>query len=310
MINTKTIDSYKDYGKCLSISNGIIEALVTIDLGPRIISFSFVGGKNVLNDNRAAFEPVQGTEFDKHYYPGAKWENYGGHRLWASPESLPETYYPDCNPVEYKVVGNTVVFTPPPQPENGLAFSLEITMSEDSAEMSVNHKGKNISDKDKEFSLWALSVMTTGGIEIIPQNTCDTGLLPNRKLVIWPYSDVRDDRLFIGNKYITLKQSTTATTPFKLGADCQAGIGYYCLDDVVFSKKYCHEIDGVYPDGGVSYETYTNEAFLEFETLGTLNLVPPEVEISHQEVFSLHHKPCEFDPCDENSIQQFLDKLI
>ncbi len=309
MIEIKTIESYKDYGKCLSISNGIIETLVTTDIGPRIISFSFVNGKNVMNDNRGAFAPVEGVEFDKHYYKGAKWENFGGHRLWTSPESLPETYYPDCQPVDYVINGNTVIFTPPQQKENGIALSLEITMSENSAEMCVLHKGKNISKENKEFALWALSVMTTGGVEIIPQNTCDTGLLPNRRIVLWPYADVRDDRLFVGNKYITLKQDITATTPFKLGIDCQAGVGYYCLDDVVFSKKYEHNPNANYPDGGVSYETYTNEAFLEFETLGTLSIVAPNEEVCHEETFALYHKPCDFKPDDENSIQDFLTKL-
>ena len=310
MIKIEVLSDFKDYGKCLQMSNGIIEALVTIDIGPRIISFSFVGGKNVMNDNRGAFEPVKGPQFDNHYYKGAKWENFGGHRLWTSPESLPETYYPDCNPVDYEVRGKTVVFTPPPQPENGVALSMEITMSEDSAEMSVVHKGKNISNESREFALWALSVMTTGGVEIIPQNTCNTVLLPNRKIVLWPYANAKDNRLFLGNKFITLRQDVNATDAFKLGTDCFAGVGYYCLEDVVFSKKYEHKINGNYPDGGVSYETYTNEAFLEFETLSTLATVAPQKEINHKEVFSLYHKPCEFDPSCENSIQQFLDKLI
>lgn len=310
MINYKTVENYKNYGKCLSISNGVIEALVTIDLGPRIISFSFVGGKNVMQDNRDAFAPVDGEVFDKHYYKGAKWENYGGHRLWTSPESLPETYYPDCQSVDYEINGNTVVFTPPQQIENGLALSFEITMEENSNQMTVLHKGKNISDVPKEFALWALSVMTTGGVEIIPLNTKDTGLLPNRRVVLWPYSKALDNRFYLGEKYITLKQDVNATCPFKLGTDCEAGVGYYSLDDVVFCKKYNHDTSALYPDGGVSYETYTNESFLEFETLGALKTVAPDEVITHEEIFALYQKPCDFDPKNEESIDNFIAKLI
>ena len=310
MINYKTVENYKNYGKCLSISNGVIEALVTIDLGPRIISFSFVGGKNVMQDNRDAFAPVDGEAFDKHYYKGAKWENYGGHRLWTSPESLPETYYPDCQSVDYEINGNTAIFTPPQQTENGLALSFEITMEENSNQMTVLHKGKNISDVPKEFALWALSVMTTGGVEIIPLNTKDTGLLPNRRVVLWPYSKALDSRFYLGEKYITLKQDTNATCPFKLGTDCEAGIGYYSLDDVVFCKRYNHDTSALYPDGGVSYETYTNESFLEFETLGALKTVAPDEVVTHEEIFALYQKPCDFDPRNEESIDSFIAKLI
>jgi len=40
MFETKIIE-YKDYGKCLSITNGIVDLAVTIDIGPRIIRYGF-----------------------------------------------------------------------------------------------------------------------------------------------------------------------------------------------------------------------------------------------------------------------------
>ena len=47
MVTVKEISSFKDYGRCVSISNGVIEAYVTVDLGPRIIKFGFVDGQKV-----------------------------------------------------------------------------------------------------------------------------------------------------------------------------------------------------------------------------------------------------------------------
>ena len=180
MVDVKLLKSYKYYGRVVAISNGVIEAFVTVDLGPRIIRFGFVDGQNIMNANRDEFVSLTDEKYEAYFGKGKKWENFGGHRLWISPESLPDTYYPDCNPVEYEVLGNTVIFTPPAQTENGIALSMEISMSEDTSEMTVLHKGKNIGEETREFALWALSVMTAGGVEIIPQNTCDTGLLPNR----------------------------------------------------------------------------------------------------------------------------------
>ena len=63
MINITTLENYKDYGKVVSVSNGIIEAFVTVDLGPRIIRFGFIGGENIMCDDRAN----AGSRADKEY---------------------------------------------------------------------------------------------------------------------------------------------------------------------------------------------------------------------------------------------------
>ena len=90
---------FENYGNCLSVSNGMIEAVVTIDVGPRIIYFGFIGGENVLyNDLNREYrraEPI----LQEHYGENAQYFAYGGHRLWTSPERMPESYYPDNKPV-------------------------------------------------------------------------------------------------------------------------------------------------------------------------------------------------------------------
>ncbi len=46
---------------CLRLSNGEIELIVTTDVGPRVIGYSFVGGENVLGeDPQAAVETALG----------------------------------------------------------------------------------------------------------------------------------------------------------------------------------------------------------------------------------------------------------
>lgn len=309
MVQFKEIENFKLYGRCLSVNNGITEALITLDLGPRIISYSFIGGTNVMLSERDFFEKTCGECFDNVFYKGAYFENYGGHRLWVSPESMPETYYPDNNPVTYEINGNTVTVIQEPQKANGVQLKAEITMSENSAEMTVKHFGTNISDTTKTFALWPITVMAQGGTEIIPVNTNDTYLLSNRRLILWPYTDINDDRFFHGNKYITIKQNPDKNKAFKIGIDCNAGVGYYVIDDVVFSKEFTHNIGGNYPDGGASYESYTNETILEFETLSELHDVKPNETIEHTEKFVLYKKPCEFDRRDENSISEFIDRL-
>ena len=112
MVTVKEIEKFKEYGKCVSISNGVIEALVTIDLGPRIISFGYVGGTNFMSSDRAAYEPKTDKEYTDFWGEGRAWENFGGHRIWLSPESYPETYLPDDRKVDYEITENGALFTP------------------------------------------------------------------------------------------------------------------------------------------------------------------------------------------------------
>ena len=135
---------FENYGNCLSVSNGMIEAVVTIDVGPRIIYFGFIGGENVLyNDLNREYrraEPI----LQEHYGENAQYFAYGGHRLWTSPERMPESYYPDNKPVIYAILPESVSFTQPPQEENGLALTMEIMMSDNAKDMMVVHSAQNL----------------------------------------------------------------------------------------------------------------------------------------------------------------------
>ena len=42
------IVSYKKFGRCLRISNGKLEAYITVDVGPRLIKFNCVGMENMM----------------------------------------------------------------------------------------------------------------------------------------------------------------------------------------------------------------------------------------------------------------------
>lgn len=84
--------NFKNFGKCIEISNGSIEALVTVDLGPRIIRFGFIGGENEFCDE----VPVVIDVGDDKFYLR------GGHRLWHSPENMPRSYMPDNKPLNWE----------------------------------------------------------------------------------------------------------------------------------------------------------------------------------------------------------------
>ena len=310
MVSIKEIESFKDYGKCLSVSNGVIEAYVTIDIGPRIVRFGYVGGQNIMCSNRKAFGAKDDKEFTDFFGEGKKWENLGGHRIWISPESYPETYYPDLDPVDYEITEYGAVFTPKPETENGVAKSLEIKMDPDDTNMQVIMRVKNISENDKTFSVWGLTVSEVGGTLIVPMNTNDTGLLSNRIISVWPYTDMSNSRIYWGNKYVTLRQDQNEKKPIKLGFDLNCGTVYYCLNDEIFCKKYnTNHPNAAYPDGGCSFETYTCQSMIEVESLNELKAVKPGEVSELTESWSLCKKPCEVDFKDDNSIDNLLSRI-
>ncbi len=309
-VTITTLDAYENFGKCLKLSNGKIEALLTLEVGPRVIRLNRADSDTNLMFNDVKREHHnQGPLYDSFYYPGAQWNIYGGHRMWIAPESAPETAYPDNNPVAYEIIENGAILTPPPQAENGVQFVMTVQMDPERPEMTLSHKVTNIGDTEKEFAVWALSVMAPGGVEIIPQNTNDTGLLPNRCIGMWSYCDFSDPRLHFSPKYVSLRQDTNRG-PFKMSFDTLAGTGYYLLKDTVFKKQYTpNHPNGVYADYGCSYETYTNELFLEFETLGELSKVAPGDSREHQETWTLYENPGSPDLTDDASIDAFVAKL-
>ena len=309
-VTVTEIPSYENYGRCVRIANDAAEALITVDVGPRVIKFARTGGVNIMFNDLSREAVSEGEDFDRYYGAGAKFYNYGGHRMWLSPESCPETYYPDNAPVAYEKVENGAVFTPAPQKENGVALQIEIRMDPTAPSMNVIHRATNMGSEAKAFAPWALTVLDQGGTEIIPLNTHDTGLLANRAVSIWPYADLRDDRFYFGHRFATLRQDPSAKVAFKIGFDNFAGRGYYAIGDTVFIKSYSpNHPDGVYPDNGMSFETYTAALFLELETLGELKNMAPGETAEHRETWKVVPNPGAFDARNDDAIAAFLDKL-
>ena len=310
MVKVKEIESYKAYGKCVSISNGVIEAYVTVDLGPRIIRFGYVDGQNIMQSNREEFGEKTDEKFEAHFGKGKKWENFGGHRIWISPESYPETYVPDSDKVNYEITANGAVFTPLAEKANGVAKSLEIKMDPDDTNMQVIMRVKNIGDKNKKYAIWGLTVSEKNGTVIVPMNRNDTGLLPNRILSVWPYTDMSDSRIYWGKNYVTVTHDPKATQHLKLGFGINGGTVYYVLGDDVFCKKYdTNHPDGIYPDGGCSFETYCCNIFTEVESLGELKDVKPGETTTLIESWSLCKKENNVDFRNDDSIENLLSNI-
>ncbi len=303
--------SYKNFGKCIKMENETASLIVTVDVGPRIISYCLNGKENILFEDteRVFFE--NGEEWKEYFGEDKTWYIYGGHRLWSSPESFPHSYVPDNDPVEYEISGNSITLTAP-ETRTGQRHITIITFDEEntgSSKVVIEQAVVNVSGAIVTLAPWAMSVCSAGGVEIFPQSTKDNGLLSNRRNVFWSYSDINDDRFFLGNKYGTLKQVPNSEGKFKIGMNNEDGWAAYVNNGQIFLKNFAMNIDGNYPDFGCNFETFTNGIFLECESLGELSTLKNKDGVVFSETWEL--MPCEdsFDRKNEESIDRFVKKF-
>ena len=263
--------NYKNFGKCVELSNANYKLLITADFGPRVIFFGRPGGENLF------FEDVD-NKINR-----LGWKIYGGHRLWLSPE-IESTYDEDNAPPTFEEIACGLRITSPVDKATGIQKTIEITLGD---KVKVCHIIKNCGDKPATHALWALTVLAPGGELEVPLNTADTGWLPNRNLVFWGYSDINDKRFTLNNNSIYIKQDKSATTAFKVGTQTALGLATYKNKQGAFKKTWSIT-NGDYPDMGCSFEGYTNNLMLESETLSPLyTLAKGETAPAHTEEWEI-----------------------
>ncbi|MFC5406925.1 hypothetical protein [Cohnella soli] len=279
--------SHNKWGRCISLSNGKIELLATLDFGPRIIHLSTVGGRNLFFEDVDSQITQEGDAFAP--VGGGKWNIYGGHRLWTSPERIPRTTYPDNGPVDWERLGETgIVLRAKPERWNQISKEIEIRLvSEGKDDVTVVHRITNEGAWPIAFSPWALSVMDAGGRAVVPMAGSESsGMLPDRKFVLWPYSRLNDPRIKFSESAVFVDQNE-GPTPYKFGSNNEAGWAAYSNHGDTFIKMFNPVKDGTYPDFGVSFELYTNNLILELETLGELREVESGATVEHVESWKI-----------------------
>ncbi|MCL2699759.1 MAG: DUF4380 domain-containing protein [Defluviitaleaceae bacterium] len=294
------------FGNCVKIANDIVELWVTVDFGPRIIHFSRIGKENIFYEDKGM--STLGKAFD--VYGGEITKLYGGHRLWISPEITPRCYYPDTKPVEFRETANGIEFIAPVEGINHIQKSVTIMLDDDKPTLVINHAIKNCGNWEIELAPWALTMMAAGAVEVIPMPVRETGLLPNRNLVLWDYTAMNDPRVYWGKEYITLRQDTSVARPFKLGFYNEAGWCAVFNKGQVFLKFFepIAERD-YYPDEGCNFESYTNELMLEAESLGAVEYLEPGEWANHVEEWALYEEN-EVPSNDETEISRIIAKYI
>ncbi|MGB9604672.1 MAG: hypothetical protein ACP5U2_17410 [Bryobacteraceae bacterium] len=272
--------AYQGWPNCYRVSNGRIEVVVTGDVGPRIIRCGFVGGRNLFKE----FPEQMGKSGEKEF------QLRGGHRLWVAPERLETTWAPDNAAVRIEVRGEELEATAPVEPGPRLQKQIIVRMSDSEDAVEVIHRVRNANPWRVEFAPWALTMMAPGGVGVAglpPRGKHPEALLPTNPLVMWAYTDLSDPRWMFFAKYIGLRQDPARATPQKIGLFNRHTWAAYVLDSELFLKQTEADPAATYPDFGCSFETFTNDEFLELETLGPLRAVEPGATAEHRERWRL-----------------------
>ncbi len=268
--------SYAGWPNCCQVSNGIVDLVVTLDVGPRIIRFGFVGEPNEFKEFASMLGKTGGDE----------WRSYGGHRLWHAPESMPRTYYGDNSPVRLEPQDGWIRVVQPVEPTTGIRKEMDIRLEAGAAHVQVTHRLCNTNCWAVEFAPWALSVMAPGGTAVLPlppRRPHPEALQPVNTLALWAYTDMADSRWTWGRRYIMLRQDAAAPEPQKAGAWVPDGWVAYAHSGHLFVKAFKPVPGAAYPDLGSSTELFTNAEILELETLGPLVQVQPAAAVEYVE---------------------------
>jgi len=277
--------AYAGWKRNLRLQGPATELVVTLDVGPRVLRYAFHGGTNVFLEMPDHLGGADEKE----------WMIRGGHRFWTAPEA-DHSYELDNTPVTWKKFGeNGAEIIQPASSAFGVQKTLRIELLADEV-VRVTHLLTNTGKKPLDVTPWALSVMVPGGTALIPQPPLDVhpsefpkgratkpeDFLPNRELVLWPFTNLTDGRYVFSEHFLRL--SYRAKLPAtKLGLKFPGGWVAYQNGGGVFAKHIPLEPASPYPDRGCNCELFTNDAIFEVESLAPALPLAPGAVRSHVE---------------------------
>lgn len=273
--------SKTDYrgGDALTLATRALELVVTTSVGPRVVSFRSTVGKK-----QNGFLELPADEKRGHGYLFR-----GGHRLWHSPEDIVRTYQPDDLPLDVKMLPRGVALKQPVEERTGMEKGMKIELTGERT-VKVTHALTNRGMWDVECAAWALTIFRPGGyavLPLLPKGSHARGdLLPTYALVPWSYTDFSFPVWDFHREFIGIDVAR-ATEPQKLGITDYPGWSAYWIDGTTF-VKFARVVRGAtYSDRGSAFETFTNGAMIELETLAPFGKIAPNATATHVEYWTV-----------------------
>lgn len=256
---TKRFIKWKDWD-AVECTLDEYELIVGVSAGPRILSFSYKGAKNVLYEDYTNFRV-------------GEWRMYGGHRFTIAPENN-ESYYPDNGPCDVNITGTSISIAQKQRP-NGIRLSITISISEKKEGFDILHTLENNGSANWVGALWAITCVPRSAKLLA---SCDTSALH-----FWPGTD-------ISNWEHASEQLTVKPGSFR------GKIGWYYefpvlkaiqQQDVFIITNPDLSNPDLCIDNGSNTEIFVCADFAELETLSEKLVVAPGESANHLQYWRL-----------------------
>jgi hypothetical protein len=244
------------------------------------VGFGLSGDRNVLSE-------TPDVSWDSGY---GTFELFGGHRLWFAPET-PECSVADSTGLTLSpivdAVGPAVRLVGATEAPTGLRKTVEVRLDPESAAVSVRHELRNMGSRTFDGSPWGITGLRPGGMAVAPlPGPADEHLLqPSQLVVLWPYASWSDDRLAMGDRFLTV--SMHPGPRFKIGCLSATGSVGYLSDGLLFVLRFDPAFGSAHADKGANLEIFADERILEVESLGPLVRLGPGDATIHDERWEL-----------------------
>lgn len=256
---------------CSSIENGTLRLEYLTTTGPRIVGLYLHG----MEGNLLAETP------DVHWEtPHGEYYLRGGHRLWTAPED-PSHTCPEDGLQVFKDK-DTVILR---GSVDAAGLEKEIAVRLDGNRVHLLHRITWHGDSPLELAPWGVTQLRLGGMAILPLSDRG-GLLPNKNLVLWPYSRLTDDRLELHDD-VVLIHGRGREHAFKIGNLNSHGWIACTLGSVLFVKRFTANETGRHPDLDCNVEVYVKDVCIELETLGKLVTLSRDESVMHDETWEV-----------------------
>jgi len=270
--------------QCLTIGTTKVKAVIDPAHGGRITSFS-LNGKNIIYE--IPNQPDWIYPENKDYFGPA------GGRFDIGPEILVKPH-PELWDKAWKVTKtepNRVVMTSGKDQANGLELQREIVIDPAQAVLRCTQTMTNISSTVKYYNYWGRTMVTGGGICLIPLTPGSS--YPNQYATSsgWPdynlISKPQDQNVTIIDNFMVIPRAPQTN---KLGWDSQAGwMAYIARNNLMLMKRFPIFPNRKYGEiGGLTLAIwfYNNQA-CELEPIGPLEELQPGASAAFTEEWQL-----------------------
>jgi hypothetical protein len=263
------------------LDNGRCWLEVLAEAGPRIVRFGLAGGESILAET-----PEIGWETTF-----GRFELMGGHRVWFAPEraecSIPDSAGLTLGPLPDAAFGLGLRLIGQVQEQIGLRKTIEVRLAPEGAAVDLRHVLSNVGESTLDLAVWPVTQLKLGGVARVelPPPVSEHSFVPNRQVVLWPYSSWEDERLSLADAGISVK--ATPGPMVKLGCLSHSGRLTYEREGVLLSISFDPAPDARHPDLGCNVEVYCDQGSIELETLGPLVALGPGESAVHDERWDL-----------------------